>query len=590
LDTAIWLTSVGVATWARYDFDSSKLDVAGIVTVSFSLALVYALLVALFYVIGGWFLEGSFEQVRRIATATLITTLVYASWTVFRPERSVPVSAIAVGGVAALLGMLAVRYVRRSRLETQRMFSTLNLGRTAVLVGAGETGQQLVKSLRADSKTKFQVAGILDDDPQFRRLSVSGVPVLGGLSAMERAVRTTGAEVVIVAVADADNGLLNDVNVRARLLGIDVLVLPPLSALISGKIRAADLRDLNPTDLLRRRPVSVSHEDIQRLVSGRRVLITGAGGSIGSELCRQVHLFNPSAMGCLDRDESALHALQMSLHGRALQTDDSSILADIRDHQRLLDIFKSFKPDVVFHAAALKHLPLLERFPEEAFKTNVQGTGHVLDAAVEAGVDIFINVSTDKAADPTSVLGQSKRLTEQLTAAIALETGRRYVSVRFGNVLGSRGSVLTSFKEQIESGGPVTITDADVSRYFMTISEACQLVLQASTLRHSGDVLVLDMGEPVRIADVARQMIESAGVDCEIVYTGLRPGEKLAEVLFGQDEEVFRTSNPLISRVPVPPVKFEASELAFNNYLNGFVVGRVDLSEKSFSSAVDAAR
>jgi FlaA1/EpsC-like NDP-sugar epimerase len=282
--------------------------------------------------------------------------------------------------------------------------------------------------------------------------------------------------------------------------------------------------------------------------------VTGAGGSIGSELCRQICKFEPAALVMLDRDESALHAVQLSITGRALLDDPNLVLADIRDADEIKRVFAEHRPDVVFHAAALKHLTLLERHPEEAVKTNIWGTMHVLEAAAAAGVERFVNISTDKAADAISVLGLTKRIGERLTAGFARDADGVFLSVRFGNVLGSRGSVLGAFRSQIASGGPVTVTDPNVSRFFMTIEEAVQLVIQAGAIGRDGEALVLDMGQPVRIDEVAKRMIAEAGRDVEIVYTGLRPGEKLHEQLLGTGEIDRRPCHPLISHVDVPPL------------------------------------
>ena len=282
------------------------------------------------------------------------------------------------------------------------------------------------------------------------------------------------------------------------------------------------------------------------------VLITGAGGSIGSELARQVFRLGPRKLILLDRDESELHGVQLSLYGSGLLDTDDMVLCDIRDEDALWAVFEKHRPEVVFHAAALKHLPMLERFPMEGWKTNVLGTYNVLRCAHEAGVGRFVNISTDKAADATSVLGQTKRLAERLTAWYADTHDLPYVSVRFGNVLGSRGSVLYTFRAQIERGGPITVTHPDVTRYFMTIPEACQLVLQAAVIGRPGDVLVLDMGEPVKIVDVAERLIAESGKDVEVQFTGLRHGEKLHEVLFSSYEEGTQSGHPLISQVSVP--------------------------------------
>jgi FlaA1/EpsC-like NDP-sugar epimerase len=298
--------------------------------------------------------------------------------------------------------------------------------------------------------------------------------------------------------------------------------------------------------------VTTDVASVREHIAGKRVLVTGAGGSIGAELCRQLYQLEPAELIMLDRDESALHAIQLALHGRAMLDSDETVLADIRDERRVREVFARFRPEIVFHAAALKHLPLLERWPAEALKTNVWGTLTVLQAAADHGVQSFVNISTDKAARPECVLGYSKRITERLTAHTSVRTGGAYLSVRFGNVLGSRGSVLTTLSAQVAAGGPITVTDPDVSRYFMLADEAVHLVLQAAAIGRAGEVLVLDMGEPVRIADMARRLATSTGREMDIVFTGLRPGEKLTEDLLGPGETDHRPYHPLISQVPVP--------------------------------------
>jgi len=324
--------------------------------------------------------------------------------------------------------------------------------------------------------------------------------------------------------------------------------------LLSGGARIEGMRDPRISDLLGRCPVHIDVDAVSGCFAGQRILVTGAGGSIGSELCRQLQRLCPAELIMLDRDESALHAVQLALHGRALLDSDETVLADIRDPRRVREVFDRFRPQVVFHVAALKHLPLLERCPAEALKTNVWGTLTVLEAAAACGVESFVNISTDKAADPVNVLGYSKRIGERLTAHQAGRAAGTYLSVRFGNVLGSRGSVLTALSAQVTAGGPVTVTHPEVSRYFMTADEAVQLVLQAAVVGRDGEALVLDMGQRIRIADIARQLAANARDEIDIVYTGLRPGEKLAENSLGIDETDWRPSHPLIRHVPVPPL------------------------------------
>lgn len=307
-------------------------------------------------------------------------------------------------------------------------------------------------------------------------------------------------------------------------------------------------------ELLGRVELHTDVADFSHYVAGKRVLITGAGGSIGSELARQVHELAPAELILLDRDESALHGVQLAIYGHALLDTPDIALACIRDKAALGRIFERHRPDVVLHAAALKHLPVLEQHPDEAWKTNVVGTHNVLDLSAEYGVERFVNVSTDKAADPTTVLGVTKRVAEQLTAWYGENADGTYLSVRFGNVLDSRGSVLHTFRAQIARGGPVTVTHPEVTRYLMTIPEACELVLHAGAVGNDGELLVLDMGQPVRILDLAHQLIARSGKAIDVVFTGLRPNEKLHEKLFGDDEIAVRHRHPLISHVQVPPL------------------------------------
>ncbi|WP_286404542.1 UDP-N-acetylglucosamine 4,6-dehydratase family protein [Pseudarthrobacter defluvii] len=321
-----------------------------------------------------------------------------------------------------------------------------------------------------------------------------------------------------------------------------------------------DLRDVAIEDLIGRHPVDTAIEAVAGYIEGKRVLVTGAGGSIGAELCRQLARFSPDELIMLDRDESGLHGVQMSISGHGLLDSDDVVLADIRDEKALQSIFQQRRPQVVFHAAALKHLPMLEQYPGEAWKTNVLGTLNVLKAARDANVETFINVSTDKAANPISVLGHSKRVAEKLTAWAAANSAGNYLSVRFGNVIGSRGSMLPTFIAQIESGGPVTVTDPGVTRYFMTIPEACQLVIQAGAIGRPGEVLILDMGHPVKILDIAKRMIAKSGRSIDIVFTGLREGEKLHEELIGTSESDERPFHPQITHNLVPPIDPENLE------------------------------
>jgi len=376
--------------------------------------------------------------------------------------------------------------------------------------------------------------------------------VLGGREDIPALVKRTGATTVVFAVANADAQLVRAIRDITTGAGAFFLLVPSVAELLDHDLGVRDLREADVTDLLGRHQIDTDLDAIAGYLTGKRVLVTGAGGSIGSELCRQIHRFRPAELIMLDRDESALHAVLLSLDPQAQLTDPALVLASVRDAARMRQLFRDRRPQVVFHAAALKHLSLLQRFPAEAVQTNIWGTLAVLEAAGE--VERFVNISTDKAADPASVLGYAKRITERLTAFQARRSPGTFLSVRFGNVLGSRGSVLTTFAAQIAGGGPITVTHPDVTRYLMTIQEAVQLVIQAAAIGRDGEALVLEMGEPVRIAELARQMIQLAPRPVEIRFTGLRPGEKLAEVLFGAGETDQRPFHPLISHVAVPPL------------------------------------
>jgi FlaA1/EpsC-like NDP-sugar epimerase len=503
--------------------------------------------------------RGSLSEVIGVAAAALATFgCLAALTTLVIPGQQAPLATVAGGAIFAVLAMLGARYVLFAVRQRVRASAPSTTAVKVIVFGAGAAGSQLIHSLLTQPEPQYRPVAILDDDPAKRRLRILGVPVLGDRVAMAQIAARTGATVLVIAIARASGSAIADLTAQAERSGLAPKVIPSISELLSGSARIEGVRDPRIGDLLGRRPVQTDVASVAGRFTGKRILVTGAGGSIGSELCRQLHRFRPAELIMLDRDESALHAIQLALHGRALLDSDESVLADIRDPRRVREVFEQFRPQIVFHAAALKHLPLLERYPAEALQTNVWGTQSVLEAAAACGVESFVNISTDKAADPVSVLGFSKRAAERLTAHMAGLAAGTYLSVRFGNVLGSRGSVLTALSAQVAAGGPVTVTHPDARRYFMTADEAVQLVLQAAVIGQDGEVLVLDMGEQVRIADMARRLAASVPQQVDIVYTGLRPGEKLAEDLLGQGERDERPYHPLIRHVPVAPLSPDA--------------------------------
>jgi FlaA1/EpsC-like NDP-sugar epimerase len=549
-----WITALLAAARVARAIAATQVSVAALWRPGLAVCLVVPCCGLLAGLYRGRYQRGSLDEVAAVvvASAAAVLCLAVAAPVLVTGQQLPPQAAVLTGAAGAALAMLGGRYVAfAARLRSRPA------ARSAVKIivfGAGDAGEQLIRRLVTRPGAAYRPVALLDDDPDKRQLRIHGVPVLGDRTRMAEVAGRTGASVLVIALAGSSGRVIREVTAAAESCGLIPKVIPSVAELLHGSARIESVRDPRISDLLGRRPIETDLASIASHFAGKRILVTGAGGSIGSELCRQLHRLSPARLILLDRDESALHALELTLHGHGLLVSDDTVLANIRDIFRVREIFTRFRPDIVFHAAALKHLPLLERHPAEAVLTNVRGTLAVLEAAAAAGVESFVNISTDKAANPVSVLGYSKRIAERLTAHVADRTGGSYLSVRFGNVLGSRGSVLTALSAQVAAGGPVTVTHPQVSRYFMTADEAVQLVLQAAVAGHGGEVLVLDMGEPVRIADIARRLASASDRPPEIVFSGLRPGEKLVEDLLGTGEADHRPSHPLISQVPVPPL------------------------------------
>ena len=551
VDGAAWALALYAATLLRYDFQTARLDYGGLfilIPAAVALQAVAGLICGLYT---GRARFGSFDEVVSMVRSVVVTASVLLLVNFMAEPRLVPKSVPVIGGVMALSSLAGIRYCWRLVLERRRRPNGEGCHRLLVF-GAGEGAVQVLTALMRDPDSKYVPVGLIDDDPAKRKLRIMGIPVLGDRTRLVEAAKQCRADSLLIAMPSAGPELVTELSELARVAGLAAKVLPPVSELFGGEVDASDIRDVTTADLLGRHEIDTDLEAIAGYLTGKRVLVTGAGGSIGSELCKQIYRFAPDRLFMLDRDESALHAVQLAIEGRALLTSSDLILCDLRDRRAVQEAFTRTRPDVVFHAAALKHLPLLEQHPAEAVKTNVWATLDLLEITAKAGVKRFVNISTDKAADPCSVLGYTKRLTERLTSHFASEAPGTYLSVRFGNVLGSRGSMLTVFQSQIERGGPLTVTDPHVTRFFMTIEEAVQLVIQAGAIGRDGEALVLDMGTPVVIAEVARLMAARTNRRIAIEFTGLRPGEKLHEVLLAEDEVDVRPAHPLISQVPVP--------------------------------------
>lgn len=503
---------------------------------------------------GRWRL-GSFDEAVALTGVVVVVTVFLALVSIAAAAVGVSLAISMLSPFVALCGMVTARGARRVLLERNRRRAAVSDQQPVIVFGAGDGGAQLVRAMLGNTRSTYRPIAILDDDPEKQNLRIQGVPVSGTRADLERVAQSTGSTVLVIAIPTAGAKTISALADLAEANGMEVRVLPPTQELLDGVISLADLREITVADLLGRRTIDTDVDAIASYLSGARVLVTGAGGSIGSELCRQIMQYDPESLVMLDRDESALHAVQLSIEGRALLTSRNVVIADIRDQERVAEVFAEHRPEVVFHAAALKHLPLLEMYAEEGWKTNVIGTNNVLRSSANVGVTHFVNVSTDKAANPTSVLGYTKRLAEQLTSWYSIRSRGEWVSVRFGNVLGSRGSVLEAFRAQVANGGPITVTHPEVTRFFMTPQEACQLVIQAGAVGHRGEALVLDMGAPVRILDVAEQLAAAAPQRIEIEFTGLRPGEKLHEELISVGELDIRRAHPLISHVAVPSLR-----------------------------------
>jgi FlaA1/EpsC-like NDP-sugar epimerase len=518
-------------------------------------ALIHLLANYLFGLYGQMWRYASVQEARRVflAGATATAGVVLADlWLTRGPRSPIPLSVAVLGGTLSFIGFGGVRF--QSRLFGLRRRTTPSNRTRILIVGAGDAASLVLKDIRANPSLTLEPVGLLDDDPRKIGLSLHGAQVLGTRAMLPSLVPGLKVDQVLLAIPSATSSVVRDVAALCEEAHVTLRVLPSVREIVGGRITARDIRDLRIEDLLGRQQVETDPAAVRALLEGRRVLITGAGGSIGAEIVRQVIEFDPADLVLLDHDETHLHDIVSELPG---EDRVHALLADIRERERIHALFREHRPQVVFHAAAHKHVPLLEIYPDEAVLTNVLGTANVVDAAVASRVRQFVLISTDKAVQPASVMGSTKWFAEQIVRSVH-ETGCVFSAVRFGNVVGSRGSVIPTFLKQISQGGPVTVTDPSMARYFMSIQESVQLVLYAAALSRGGEVLTLDMGEPVNILDLARKLIRLSGrvpgKDVEIAIVGARPGEKLVEELVHPEEEPLPSghSGISISRPPVP--------------------------------------
>lgn len=446
--------------------------------------------------------------------------------------------------VCWLLLVISIGGVRLSMRVFREFFadsSVMENAKPTLIVGAGAAGTLLVRQMLMHPAMRMDPIAFVDDDPEKLRKDIYGVRILGAIKDIERIVDTMGITKVVIAMPSLPIKKLNEVYDVARKTGAECVILPNIDDVMSGNLHVQQLRNVEIEDLLGRDPVQLDQTMIEKQLRGKKILVTGAGGSIGSEICRQVAKFKPKEIVILGHGENSIYQLNMELVGKYSQHFTiTPVIADVQDRKRIFEVMDKCKPDVVYHAAAHKHVPLMELNPREAVKNNILGTRNVAEAASHARVKAFVMVSTDKAVNPPNIMGATKRLCEMIVQDMATRSEyTKFVAVRFGNVLGSRGSVIPLFKKQIAEGGPITVTHPDIVRYFMTIPEAAQLVIQAGALARGGEIFVLDMGQPVKIVDLAKNLIRLSGFDegdIEIKFTGLRPGEKMYEELLNEGE------------------------------------------------------
>ena len=543
LDLFIWLAAMLIATYLRLESDVENqifLDSSAIGIFSGCLFSAFMSFFSMYNL--RYRLTEVYNFLILIYINLVVVIMIYLIIYTFNISI-IPRSVVLIAGFISTVTQIFVRVISAERLN---YFNRQNIkGDNTLIYGAGIAGQQLVKQMLSND-SNYNPVGFLDNDFNLKYIHVNGRKVLGDISDLDFLVKKYDIKILLVAISNIDYNQLTTLRVSCEDLGIILRVIPTANEIISGQIDLIDVKELTEETLIGRSRNFFTSQEIFDFYHHKKILVTGAAGSIGSEIARQIYKIDAKNLYLLDRDESALLRLQLSLDGLGSLTGNNLILADIRDKESMTEIINKIQPDFVFHAAALKHLSLLERFPKEAFKTNILGTQNLIKLCEENNVAYLINISTDKAADPSSILGESKLVTEKLVASVIRNKLQKYISVRFGNVFGSNGSFIEVIRHQIKTGGPVTITHPDVERFFMTIEEAVNLVLHAPLVGEHGQTLILDMGNLVRVEDIVKKMIQASGKKVEIMYTGLRPGEKLKESLTGFDENLVNTNHKSI--------------------------------------------
>ncbi|WLV24424.1 nucleoside-diphosphate sugar epimerase/dehydratase [Aciduricibacillus chroicocephali] len=538
LDSVIVSTAIFIATWLAYPWEpiihTSTLLISAVALLVFHH--IFAFVYHLYNRVWSYASVGEMSAIAKSVTWSIIATAIVQflvnDFTLYK-------RALLVTWMIHILMIGGSRFIWR--IIREKADSRVTSSKRALIIGAGAAGTLVVRQLRNQHFQALQPVGFIDDDPKKQRMQLYNIPVLGGTKDIERIVRKHNIDHIVIAIPSLGQQELNKLAALCHKTSAKTQMMPKIEDLMTGKISVNSFRNVEVEDLLGRDPVVLDMERIADHITGETILVTGAGGSIGSELCRQLMRFNPKQLVLLGHGEFSIYTIDMELRGQAAQLGITvtAVIGDVRDRDRIFEVVEQYKPAVIYHAAAHKHVPLMEYNPHEAVKNNIIGTRNVAEAADAFGVRSFVLVSTDKAVNPTNVMGATKRVAEMMIQDLDRHSKTIFSAVRFGNVLGSRGSVIPLFKKQIEAGGPVTVTDPEMTRYFMTIPEASRLVIQAGTLARGGEIFVLDMGEPVKIIDLARNLIELSGYTEEqipIKCTGIRPGEKMYEELLNKEE------------------------------------------------------
>jgi FlaA1/EpsC-like NDP-sugar epimerase len=546
---------VSAAYWAamllRFDAAIPRQNADFVIRVLPAIAIGYVVANLVFGVYRTMWAYGSLGDILALFRPVLVTTIVAFAANLWVQDRDLPLSVILIAGALVFPGMAMVKM--RSRL-LMRMPWAASASRRLLIVGAGHTGQLLARELQNTPELNYQPIGFLDDDPRKLKSRIHGLRVLGTLAELDAVCRRQDVEVVAIAIPRAPGAVIREIVGVCQRSNVPVRMVPGVDNWVLGAGGHESLREITLDDLLGREPVQIDYAACSQTVKDAVVIVTGAAGSIGSELCRQLLTFRPRELHLLDNNESGLYDLSFELAGISPDTIVNLWVANVVDEQKVNAIFEQVRPDLVYHAAALKHVPLMEEHPDEAFRVNVLGTLNVARAAKTYQTGMFVLISTDKAVRPTSIMGATKRIAELIVLGLSRESElTNYAAVRFGNVMGSRGSVVPLFMAQIERGGPVTVMHPDMMRYFISIPEAVSLVIQAGTFGGHGSIYMLDMGEEINILELAERMIRLRGLrpgqDIEVVFTGPRPGEKFREELVADFEQMASTHHPKVMQL-----------------------------------------